>query len=596
MAEQPQAASLKRRVRRKTRFLPAILLLALTVAGGWYAWVKTHPAEDENSKLLTATVTRGDLLETVSSTGSITAQTGAQVKIGSQITGIIRRLYADVGAQVKAGQVIAELDLPDIQAQVSQAEANLAAARVRLAQQQDGYAMQQAQSENAVAQAVAELNRAQSRLDAARANAQQQIAQTPTNVRRAETALGVAKAGLSTARATLQQTQASADLQVATAEEQLKQAQATAENNTLNLTRQRDLLKKGFVAASVVDTAEAADKVSRSQVSAAQQNVRLVKAQVAANLQLAKNQVAEAQENVASAEAALDSARAGTLQDKVRQADVTDALAQVRQAQVAHKTAVANLAQIQLKSQDIRQAQEAVRVSEAQVAIAKAQFNKTFIRSPISGTVLQMASQQGETLAAGLSAPTVIIVADLNRLQVDVFVDETDIGKIKIGQEAEIRVDAYPGKAIKGRVSKIASGSTIQQGVITYDVTIALEDTFGYQLKPDMTAGVTLITGKRENVLLVPTESVKVGVRGSTVNVLTGKAPEAKPESRKVKAGASDGVNTEIIEGVQEGETIVLAGMEDGRRRRPTNSPFGPSEKGGGGKGGGGGGGKGGRM
>ena len=88
--------------------------------------------------------------------------------------------------------------------------------------------------------------------------------------------------------------------------------------------------------------------------------------------------------------------------------------------------------------------------AQAQVDYAKAQVQKTFIRSPISGTVLQLAAQQGETLAAGLSAPTLIIVADLNRLQVDAFVDETDIGKVRLGQEADVTVDAFPQHVFKG--------------------------------------------------------------------------------------------------------------------------------------------------
>src|SRR5262249_37681348 len=175
-------------------------------------------------------------------------------------------------------------------------------------------------------------------------------------------------------------------------------------------------------------------------------------------------------------------AQAGTYQDAAKQADVLNARAQVNQAQANLRLAQGNTTQDILKQQQIQQAREAAQTAQAQVdaakqqvAYAKAQLDKTIIRSPISGTVLQLASQQGETLAAGLSAPTLIIVADLNRLQVDVFVDETDIGKVKIGQEAEVMVDAFPKTPFVGKVSKVASGSTIQQGVITYDVTISLE-------------------------------------------------------------------------------------------------------------------------
>src|SRR5437016_6013064 len=124
--------AVKRRARRRIGLLPLLGTLAVAAALGWWGWVRTHPADNLASNLITATVTRGDLVETVSATGSVTAQTGAQVKIGSQITGRIKHLYADVGSHVKAGQVIAQLDLPDIQAQLDQAVANLAEARTKV--------------------------------------------------------------------------------------------------------------------------------------------------------------------------------------------------------------------------------------------------------------------------------------------------------------------------------------------------------------------------------------------------------------------------------------------------------------------------------
>src|SRR5205085_8184992 len=194
----------------------------------------------------------------------------------------------------------------------------------------------------------------------------------------------------------------------------------------------------------MVDNAQEAYTVAQSQQTAAEQNVQLVKEKVSADLQSAQDQVTQAQQNVEAARAALTSAQAGTYQDKAKLADVENARAQVRQAEASLKTAMGNTTQDVLKQQDVQQAQEAIRVAQAQVDYNKAQLDKTYIRSPISGTVLQLASQQGETLAAGLSAPTLIIVADLKRLQVDAFVDETDIGKVKLGQEADITVDAFP--------------------------------------------------------------------------------------------------------------------------------------------------------
>jgi len=390
--------------------------------------------------------------------------------------------------------------------------------------------------------------------------------------------VAVAQAALSTAESSLAQTKASVNLQVATAQEQLRQAQANAHNAGLNLQRQQALLQKGFVAASLVDDAQAAATVSQSQVDAAQQNVQLVKAKVVADLQAARDQVVQAQQNEAAAQAALAAAQAGTNAVDAKQADVGDARAQVRQAEANLQTALGNIAQIVLKQLDVQAARATGGVAQAQVDYSQAQLQKTYIRTPISGTVVQLATQQGETLAAGLSAPTLIIVADLNRLEVDAYVDETDIGKVvRRGQEAEVTVDAFPGHAYQGEVSKIAAGSTIQQGVVTYVVGISLQDP-KHRLRPDMTASVTIKTGERANVLLVPAEAVKLSARRATVNVLVRKNGKTVIERRRVKTGGSDGVNTEIRSGLQEGETVVLAGLEDNQKHRGS-SPFGPQKK-----------------
>src|SRR5207249_6578962 len=133
------------------KFKPWHFAVLAGLAGlGWFGWEKLHPADTTLAGMITAKVTPGDLNESVSATGSVTAQTGAMVKIGSQITGRIKRLYADVGSQVKAGQVIAELDLPDIRAQLDQAEQNLAAARTKLVQQETGVPQTRAQSQTGV--------------------------------------------------------------------------------------------------------------------------------------------------------------------------------------------------------------------------------------------------------------------------------------------------------------------------------------------------------------------------------------------------------------------------------------------------------------
>lgn len=571
-----------RRVLSPAHMAPLLGLGAVLLVLGVWAWVRTRSGPDLAKNLITARVTRGDLVETVTATGSVTAQTGAQVKIGSQITGRIRRLYADVGTQVKSGQLIATLDLPDIQAQEAQAQANLNAAHTRLAQQVTGVPMQATQTDAAVEQARQALQSAEAKLQSAQAAARLQSAQTPTDIRRAETGLAASKAALSTAQSNLLQVQASADLQVATAQEQLNQAKANAALSSANRGRQEQLYKQGYIAASDLDAARAQDAVNASLVSAAQKNLRLVRQKVAADLQAARDQETQAEQNVAAAQAALTAAQAGKFADAQKVADVRDLQAQVTQAQENLRSAVAALTQNRLKQQDVEQARQAAAAAQAQLEYARAQVAKTEIRSPITGTVLQLAAQEGETIAAGLSAPTVIIVADLRRLEVVAYVDETDIGQVRIGQLANVTVDAFPRRVYHGYVSKIASGSTIQQGVVTYSVTIALADP-GTDLKPDMSASITIRTGEHPNVLLVPAEAVQLsGSRAATVNVLVKRRGRSQVQQRQVVVGGTDGVKTEIRSGLKRGETVVLAGLDRDRSRRGPSSPFGPQPHGGG--------------
>jgi HlyD family secretion protein len=475
-----------RRAKNRRRWIINIVVIIVVVAGIGAYLLTRHRGAQLPEGLVTATTGRTNLTQIVSATGSVTAQTGAMVKIGSQITGRIKYLYADVGGHVTAGQVIAELAVPDLEANVQSAQAALTLNQRRLDEQLAGVDLQNTQTQTAIDQA---------------------------------------RAGVAVAQANLNQVEQSANLQIGTAEAGVRQAQANATNSAANLKRIQQLFDEGFISASDRDNAIAQDKANTAQLDSAQENLRLVKAQVAASVPSAREQLKQAQ-------AALAAAEAGVAQPKI-------------------------------KAQQIAQARASVRQSTAALAQAKAQYDKAFIRTPITGTVLQLAQQEGETIAAGLSAPTLIIVANLDKLQVDAFVDETDIGKVELGQKAEVTVDAYPNRSFYGRVAKIASGATMQQNVVTYDVTIALENP-GHLLKPDMTATTDMTVAQRRDVLAVPVDAIKPGVHGSTVTVMT--MQKGKPQFRivDVQTGISDGENTEILSGLREGDTVVLAGQVPG--------------------------------
>jgi HlyD family secretion protein len=310
----------------------------------------------------------------------------------------------------------------------------------------------------------------------------------------------------------------------------------------------QELFQKGYVAASDVDTARATAEVNTALLASAKQTLNLTRAKAATS-------VATARAGLEQAKASLAAAEAGRAQNAVKREQVAEAQATVTQSQASY-------------------------------AQSRSELDKTYIRTPISGTVTQLAQQEGETIAAGLSAPTVIIVTDLTRLQVDVYVDETDIGQVRLGQEASVTVDAYPKHPFAGKVVKVASGSTTQNNVVTYDVTIALNNP-GNLLRPDMTATANIVVTGRKHVLTVPVDAVKTGAEGPSVTVME-QGPGGKPTAKvvSVKTGVSDGDRTEILSGLEEGATIVVSGTAvptgDGGPRMPGMFGFGGGRGGGG--------------
>jgi HlyD family secretion protein len=184
---------------------------------------------------------------------------------------------------------------------------------------------------------------------------------------------------------------------------------------------------------------------------------------------------------------------------------------------------------------------------------AKAQLSYATIKAPISGTIASVTTQQGETVAAGLSAPTFITIIDLNKLEVNAYVDETDVGKINVGQEALFTVDTFPDRDFKGKVTAIYPRAVLQENVVNYITLISIDNRSG-KLKPDMTANVTITLKKKTGVLAVPGAAVTREGGRKYVSLL---GSEGKAVRREVKTGWKEGVYLEIISGLKEGDVVV---------------------------------------
>lgn len=202
---------------------------------------------------------------------------------------------------------------------------------------------------------------------------------------------------------------------------------------------------------------------------------------------------------------------------------------------------------------ELERAKSQVEAARRQLEEAKVRLSYAFIYSPINGYVSEVTTQQGETVVAGLNAPTFITVVDLSRLEVHCYIDETDIGKIKAGMEATFRVDSFPDKVFKARVRTIYPGAIIKNNVVFYDTVLDILTPYENYLRPEMTAQVTILAGKKEGVLLVPSGAVKIDPQGKAfVMVKEGE----KWKKRLVKTGWESRGKIEILEGLSEGEVV----------------------------------------
>jgi len=151
----------------------------------------------------------------------------------------------------------------------------------------------------------------------------------------------------------------------------------------------------------------------------------------------------------------------------------------------------------------------AVQQQQASLQAARLNLNYTNIVSPVDGTVVSRNVDQGQTVAASYQTPTLFLVAkDLTKMQVDSNVSESDIGYVQQGQRATFRVDAFPDRDFEGTIGQVRQAPITVQNVVTYDVVVNLDNP-EQLLKPGMTANVTLVTARRDNVIRIPIDALR---------------------------------------------------------------------------------------
>jgi HlyD family secretion protein len=515
----------------------------------------------------TAPVKRTDIVSTLSYTGDVKARQALNVV--TKATGRIERLNVDVGSTIKVGDVIAELDKEQAQLSVRQAEANLAAARTRLAQIQAGArpeqvaqaeanaraararvdAIRQASRPEQVAQAQANLEAAQQRVLAIQTPRQENVAQAEDGVRVAEAKLEALKKGPT------QEQIRSAEIAVEQAKNALYSVQTTKDGHCSrgNGFECQASQKQAFAAEEAVKQAEQNVKVMKQgptaeAVAQAQAGVEQARQQLALTRKPASDQdIAQAQNGVRAAEAQLSLARQPVLASDIAAA----------QAQAEAADAAARLAASPYTEQDTKAAQAQVALAEAQLDLSRNSVKELTVTSPVDGVV----SERFLVLGSVASPTTPIIAVTAADTEVQVNVEESQLGRLQPGENASITVPAYPGQTLTGKITVVAP--TVDQRSRTGIVKIAPQGDAVAKLKPGMFAQVNIETEKKEGALVIPRSALLPGTPPSVVAVVDGAARKVA-----VQVGVQDRDQVEIVSGLKDGDQVVLDAIDlrDGDR------------------------------
>lgn len=221
-----------------------------------------------------------------------------------------------------------------------------------------------------------------------------------------------------------------------------------------------------------------------------------------------------------------------------------------------------------ISQQTIDDQREKVRINEAtyrrigsELAQAEVTLSYTRITAPIEGTIVEISTNEGETVAASFAAPTFVTIINLDRQEIRAYVDEADIGSIRDGQDVDFRLESFPGRSLRGKVRTINPKPELANNVVSYIVLVDFEQPDDILIRPEMSAQVDFVLEARDDAVVVSSKSL---IRDDGVDYVAIKR-EGRWSKRQVRTGMRDAGKIEILEGLRAGD-IYLADKNDWKR------------------------------
>ncbi len=506
---------------------PRNAIIAIIVIGLVLFFVFSHKKSTTGNLI---TIKRGSITQEVVVTGDITSS--ANLSLSFNQSGNISKVNVVTGDKVKPGDVLLMEDSSVLQAQLSQAEASVAASEANLGVLKQGateedISVSEAQVQSAEStlsdsqkSVVAVIKDAYTKADDAVHNEADQFFSNPKTNPQLIFSIGDEQLTINVEKERLN------------IESDFNSWNSMIENlsysSDIHSAIKQTKLYLGDMQSFLTDAATALNELSPSG-SVTQTTINTWRTDVASG----RTEVGTAITNLSSAESNLNSAEAALT---------------VAQKELALKQAPPTPDQVAAGVAAVNQA-------EAQVALIQAEINQTVLRSPIAGTITNVIPKKGELVTAG---ETVISVIGDNSLEVEAYVPEADVAKLSVGDKVDMNFDALPGENFTGHVVSIDPAETIISGVANYKTKVDF-DNMDPRFKSGLTANLTIETQKKDGVLVIPQFAITQNDNGTFAT----KMVNGKEEQVPITLGLQDqNGNAEVLSGLSEGDQVVNIGLK----------------------------------
>ncbi len=325
---------------------------------------------------------------------------------------------------------------------------------------------------------------------------------------------------------------------------------------------ERMLVKVGDRVSAGQLVAQIDSREIRSQLAEAKARYQARRSELARIRQVYPLRIREAEAQLALAETAAEYLVSNyrRLEQLAKEGIISqDELDNVRQkSEVEQRLVAARRAAFERESREFieerRKADLVMKEAKAQLEAVNIRLSYTQIVSPLDGTVSQVTAQEGETIVSGLQVANLVTVLDTRRLEMWIYVDETDVGQVKIGQKLEFRVDAWPDRIFKGTVATVYPEPEVRENIVYYRALVAVNAEQAELLRPEMTTQVQIVVAEKEDALRLPNAALK-WVDGRQLVFV--QQPDGSVRQLVPELGLVGVSHSEVIGGLQTGEKVA---------------------------------------